>query len=194
MINQAQQMDMAVRMNAMVANSIANIGNAFSGGISVGPIFTAPSPSAHTMNLVNMANTYCENIYFIIVGDKWVAEEIPVNGIRQVAINVSEWSNQIWEEKFASPELQVSEPMENLVSDFLQKLTITPTDYEEVITRKERELERKTKIFDLYIEKKNEDGIERMEKEITKLEEEISKLKLEQKQKQQQTQIEIPPK
>ncbi|CAG8743129.1 33821_t:CDS:2, partial [Racocetra persica] len=122
MINQAQQMDMMVHMNAMVCNSIANIGNAFSGGISVSPAITAPSP-----------------------------KEVP---------------------KFASPEVQVSEPVDNLISDFSQQLTITPTDYEE----------------------KNEEGIERMEQEITKLEEEISKLKLEQKQKQQQTQIEIPPK
>ncbi|CAG8481839.1 861_t:CDS:2 [Cetraspora pellucida] len=128
MINQAQQMDMMVHMNAMVANSIANLGNAFSGGISVSPAITAPSP---------------------------ITEEVPVNGIKQ---------------KFASPEVQVSEPVDNLISDFSQQLTITPTDYEE----------------------KNEEGIERMEQEITKLEEEISKLKLE--QKQQQTQIEIPPK
>ncbi|MCE8159178.1 MAG: hypothetical protein I3270_02055 [Candidatus Moeniiplasma glomeromycotorum] len=41
-------------------------------------------------------------VYFTLSGDgsKWVVEEVPVDGIRQVAINICEWSNQVYNERF----------------------------------------------------------------------------------------------
>ncbi len=48
------------------------------------------------------------------------------------------------------------------------------------IARKVR-IKKKKKLFDLYIEKRNEEGIREIENEITRLEEEINKLKSVQK-------------
>ncbi|CAI2184459.1 11590_t:CDS:2, partial [Funneliformis geosporum] len=69
----------------------------------------------------------------------------------------------------------------------------TPINLEDTVARKEGELERKRKMFDVYVKKSDDEKMEKVEEEITRLEEEISKLKLEQRQ-QQVTQIEVEPK
>lgn len=42
------------------------------------------------------------DIRFTLSADssRWVAEEIPVDGIRQVAINICEWSNEVYRERY----------------------------------------------------------------------------------------------
>jgi hypothetical protein len=57
------------------------------------------------------------------------------------------------------------------------------------VARKERELERKQKIFALYVKKSEAESAEKVEKEMTNLEEEISKLRLERESIQAQVQI-----
>jgi len=43
-----------------------------------------------------------ENVYFTITGDnsEWVAYDVPVGGIKQVAENICKWSNEVYQERF----------------------------------------------------------------------------------------------
>jgi len=60
-----------------------------------------------------------------------------------------------------------------------QKIKSLPSNDEIIkkISLKEKELARKEKVFNIYVEKSNEEGIERLEEEITTLETEIESLK-----------------
>ena len=43
-----------------------------------------------------------QEVCFTLTGDnsEWIVQDVPVDGIRQVAINICEWSNQVYNEKF----------------------------------------------------------------------------------------------
>lgn len=144
-----------------------------------------PYQSPETTYYLSQINTYSEDVFFTLFADnsKWIVHNVLVNRVVQIAEDVCKWSNQVYQEKFEIKQFEIKrndQKIESLIYNLESKLNISSSssiELEKKISLKEKELSRKEKIFNLYIEKNNEDGIERLEKEITALETEIDDLK-----------------